>query len=154
MPKRLTASDRSSLIKLASNLQKGSEERKAILSGLKKTSAYDQDRAWTEGSGLKSTLHIRTQDGQAFKFSAQEILKSLRLPYVVGTRADAMPVVKHWVDDDLWHTLKGMLVLRDQADGSRVALSYTVEVNGGGRKPWSFDFVKDGERRVAPGKRF
>jgi hypothetical protein len=36
MPKRLTASDRSSLIRLASGLPKGSEERKAILAGLKK----------------------------------------------------------------------------------------------------------------------
>ena len=36
MPRRLTASDRTSLIRLASSLEKGSEERRAILSGLKK----------------------------------------------------------------------------------------------------------------------
>jgi hypothetical protein len=36
MPKTLTASDRSSLIKLAHSMEKGSEERKAILAGLKK----------------------------------------------------------------------------------------------------------------------
>ena len=33
--KKLTASDRSSLIKLASSLEKGSDERRAILAGLK-----------------------------------------------------------------------------------------------------------------------
>ena len=36
--KALTASDRKSLIKLASSLEKGSDERRAILSGLKKAS--------------------------------------------------------------------------------------------------------------------
>ena len=37
MSRTLTASDRSRLIRLASTLPKGSEERKAILSGLSKT---------------------------------------------------------------------------------------------------------------------
>ena len=37
MPRTLTASDRSSLIRLASTLEKGSEERRAILAGLKKS---------------------------------------------------------------------------------------------------------------------
>jgi hypothetical protein len=39
MAKSLTSSDRSSLIKLASQLPKGSDERRAILSGLGKVSA-------------------------------------------------------------------------------------------------------------------
>ena len=39
MPKSLTASDRSSLIKLAHSLEKGSDERKAILAGLKSSRA-------------------------------------------------------------------------------------------------------------------
>jgi hypothetical protein len=43
MPKSLTASDRSSLIKLAHSMEKGSEERKAILAGLKKVA---QETAW------------------------------------------------------------------------------------------------------------
>jgi|SaaInlV_200m_DNA_4_1039719.scaffolds.fasta_scaffold24874_2 hypothetical protein len=38
MSKSLTASDRSALIKLAHSLEKGSDERKAILAGLKKAS--------------------------------------------------------------------------------------------------------------------
>lgn len=37
MPRTLTASDRTSLIKLASTLPKGSEERRAILAGLEGT---------------------------------------------------------------------------------------------------------------------
>ena len=40
MPRNLTASDRKSLIRLASTLPKGSPQRKAILAGLKKTSGY------------------------------------------------------------------------------------------------------------------
>ena len=42
MSKILTASDRSILIKLASSMDKGSDERRAILSGLKRT-AYLED---------------------------------------------------------------------------------------------------------------
>jgi hypothetical protein len=42
MPRTLTASDRSALIRLASTLPKGSEERKAILSGLLKESKVRQ----------------------------------------------------------------------------------------------------------------
>lgn len=38
MPRTLTASDRSTLIKLASTMPKGSPERKAILAGLEKAS--------------------------------------------------------------------------------------------------------------------
>ena len=41
MSRKLTASDRKSLIRLASSLPKGSDERRAILSGLKK--ALDMD---------------------------------------------------------------------------------------------------------------
>jgi|APSaa5957512576_1039674.scaffolds.fasta_scaffold97196_1 hypothetical protein len=41
MPKPITASDRTALIKLASELPKGSDERKAILSGLKKAGYGD-----------------------------------------------------------------------------------------------------------------
>ena len=47
MPRSLTAADRSALIRLASTLPAGSEERKAILKGLVKTAGheweYDRD---------------------------------------------------------------------------------------------------------------
>jgi len=43
MPRHLTASDRKSLIRLASSLPQGSSQRRAILAGLKKTSAEE----WT-----------------------------------------------------------------------------------------------------------
>ena len=42
MSRALTASDRSSHIKLASSLEKGSEERRAILAGLKRTGGADK----------------------------------------------------------------------------------------------------------------
>jgi hypothetical protein len=55
MPKSLTAADRSSLIKLASSLEKGSEERKAILAGLAKVSYLG---AWAERIGLKGRYGV------------------------------------------------------------------------------------------------
>lgn len=45
MPRSLTAQDRSSLIRLASALPKGSPERKAILAGLSKVSAESFEEA-------------------------------------------------------------------------------------------------------------
>ena len=45
MPRNLTASDRSALIKLASTLPAGSPERKAILSGLKKATVSRAEEA-------------------------------------------------------------------------------------------------------------
>jgi len=151
MSKTLTASDRSALIRLASSLEKGSDERKAILAGLEK--AWGKDRAWTTGRGTDSTLHITTTDGQSFEFPVREMMKKLGLPYKVGTRADLMPVVSHYIDDDLWHTLKGVLVLRDQSNQSRVAINYEAQVDGGGVLPWRFEFKLGKVRVVAKGKR-
>ena len=47
MPKNLTATDRKALIRLASSLEKGSPERRAILSGLKRAAAF----RWHNGKG-------------------------------------------------------------------------------------------------------
>jgi hypothetical protein len=44
---KLTASDRSSLIKLASSLPKGSEERRVILLGLSKAAVSGMNDAWS-----------------------------------------------------------------------------------------------------------
>ena len=43
MPRKLTASDRKSLIRLASSLEKGSPERRAILSGLRLAAEFPKD---------------------------------------------------------------------------------------------------------------
>jgi len=53
MPKSLTASDRSALIRLASGLPKGSEERKAILAGLKGQMFEQYQRDWDLASALE-----------------------------------------------------------------------------------------------------
>ena len=57
MSRTLTASDRKSLIKLASAMSKGDPTRRAILSGLRKTS----NRPWTKGVTRRSY-----RDGRAF----------------------------------------------------------------------------------------
>ena len=62
----LIMSDRKALIRLASTLPKGSKERKAILTGLKKTAADWKRESWKGGSGkagadvvLKSSINGR-----------------------------------------------------------------------------------------------
>ena len=56
MPRNLSASDRSSLIRLASRLPAGSPQRKAILAGLSKTAAVKGDLYFEGGDGEKRTL--------------------------------------------------------------------------------------------------
>ena len=71
MAKPITASDRSRLIKLASGLPKGSDERKAILAGLRKTSgggigeftstdwrSYIDAQAWGDSDPLIATFDV------------------------------------------------------------------------------------------------
>jgi hypothetical protein len=80
MPRTLTASDRRSLIRLASTLPAGSPERKAILAGLKK-------------AGRKVSIHEYTpKRGDVF-----------RMPYSYGGREYALVKVSKdgWVEDGL-----------------------------------------------------
>lgn len=69
----LTASDRQSLIKLASGLPKGDETRKAILAGLKKT-------AYTEKGGLG--LRTVVSDIATAKYSIQSSPRASLIVYV------------------------------------------------------------------------
>lgn len=62
--RKLTASDRESLIKLASSLPKGDETRKAILSGLKTTS-------------VDKTASVLSTKARAVRDSMETILDSL-----------------------------------------------------------------------------
>jgi len=63
--KSLTAADRKSLIKLAATLEKGSPERQAILSGLKKAGSPDKGRLATEIlSGTLATLENNLMGGR------------------------------------------------------------------------------------------
>ena len=64
MPRSLTASDRSALIKLASSLPKGSPEKKAILAGLVKTSSDELDLDLiTGGDKEKEMAIVRAKPG-------------------------------------------------------------------------------------------
>ena len=79
MSRSLTASDRSSLIKLASDLPPGSAERKAILAGLKKA-----------GSLVKVIVY----GGKAYDYTAEEIQEMLKAPGVLADKyknADNLP---------------------------------------------------------------
>lgn len=65
MARTLTAADRKSLIRLASTLPKGSSERRAILSGLKKQARFDPDSdqdaeigSWIKKLEYWKALHI------------------------------------------------------------------------------------------------
>lgn len=71
MAKTLTASDRTTLIRLASTLDKGSPERKAILAGLKKTAS--------KTTTLKADLKLK--DGTVYtKGTRAEVFFSEREP--------------------------------------------------------------------------
>ena len=79
MSRTLTAQARSSLIKLASDLPKGSPERKAILAGLKKA-----------GSLVKVIVY----GGKAYDYTAEEIQEMLKAPGVLADKyknADNLP---------------------------------------------------------------
>ena len=58
MSRSLTASDRASLIKLASSLPKGSPERKAILAGLVKTSSDELDLDLITGGDKEKHMSV------------------------------------------------------------------------------------------------
>jgi len=64
MPRTLTAADRSALIRLASTLEKGSPERKAILAGLGKM-AYGWSRSEKE-LGRKAMAELGLTQGQMY----------------------------------------------------------------------------------------
>ena len=56
MAKTLTATDRSALIRLASTMEKGSEERKAILAGLKKVATISVPSHFRSRGDLRKFL--------------------------------------------------------------------------------------------------
>ena len=63
MPRTLTAADRSALIRLASTLPAGNEERKAILAGLQKQAGPDRSLMNKAHSLLeRGTKRLRTDD--------------------------------------------------------------------------------------------
>jgi len=120
----LTASDRSSLIRLASSLPKGSDERRAILAGLTKTSSIDWEslREWTDAilakypsvSGWKtwrepsagataSPKSWRDEESVSFAFhpSEEEYFRSGRptLWTTIGGVQTALPVAVRWTGD-------------------------------------------------------
>ncbi len=67
MPRKLTASDRKTLIRLASTLPKGSEERRAILAGLSRKAS--RKSGGHVGDSVKAMLegaHRSTVDAQKF----------------------------------------------------------------------------------------
>lgn len=68
MSRKLTASDRSALIRLASTLPAGSEERRAILAGLSKKA-----NAWPSG-----TLDLRSLGQKGLLQHAVDIVKRTR----------------------------------------------------------------------------
>lgn len=86
MTRKLTASDRRSLIRLASTLPKGSEERRAILSHLKKGMDFKRiDREMVNaakemGSLLagrpNAAIKIRDALGDPFKESARALFRA------------------------------------------------------------------------------
>ena len=75
MSRNLTASDRKNLIRLASQMEKGSPERRAILAGLKK-SAFG--RGWEKLGDAKRERGGRTPSGVPFAMLLEAADTSVR----------------------------------------------------------------------------
>ena len=88
MPRKLTASDRKNLIKLASSLPKGSPERKAILAGLKVSGS---NRSKTIGSWI---AQLRDWKRQAQR--AKDALRDMNRKYEGVDLYD----LRSWSEDD------------------------------------------------------
>jgi hypothetical protein len=89
---KLTASDRSAMIRLASSLPKGSDERRAILAGLKKTasgSLGDYLQEWLKEigkalGGQTETDAFSMKPGVYGAFEAGAVVKGIRLDFSKG----------------------------------------------------------------------
>ena len=121
--KTTASSDRTALIRLAATLPVGSEERKVILAGLKKTARYsardvanmDPDKA------MSAADDIRTQAGR----KAKEYLDSYRAD-AYEAHQETKALEKAWDKWD-WDALEGFNVLtKDEASFVKEVLaSYT-----------------------------
>jgi hypothetical protein len=92
MSRRLTASDRSALIRLASTLPVGSSERRAILAGLAGTQSHTASLSWREVVGVP--LDANTKRG------AQKWITSLRM-YILGDSEPSSPQRRKLIDEAL-----------------------------------------------------
>lgn len=86
MPQKLTATDRKSLIKLASSLPKGSEERRTILAGLSKSAAnlrqllsdFESGGPGGKDAAAELMIHLAKgliEDGDFYAKKAREVIK-------------------------------------------------------------------------------
>lgn len=66
MSRILTASDRKNLVRLASELPKGSPERKAILAGLQKAAGTATDKQ------VRYVLHLMSKNGYSTNWMSSE----------------------------------------------------------------------------------
>jgi len=106
MSRTLTASDRKSLIRLASTLPSGSAERKAILAGLKK-SASSKVAAMSSGVLADNLARlfmgdIRSAVRALSKFEGSSIVSSDPATYnrdFDGVSSDFYKVIRKWFPD-------------------------------------------------------
>lgn len=91
----LTATDRSALIRLASTLPKGSEERKAILAGLKEANKYPQCSGETGLAKVRCLIDATLNDSipDAMKKKRLHYLKTLNSRFEWGPRGSVYDLV-------------------------------------------------------------
>ena len=146
MPRTLTASDRSALIRLASSLPVGSVERKAILSGLSKQAKMVLHRAWRDtynklrAARLQAYIALVAKVGKVFASGdwKLDLQRSYISQYNEGSSDGAR--------------LEGMLYfedLRNEARGERETedwlesnLDYSYGLKNKGYGKWELDITE------------
>ena len=130
MPRKITASDRKNLIRLASQMEKGSPERKAILAGLK--SAYGDEKpveplnitAWVDNSPGRRPSRGAQWQKKSIRF-AEEIEEALSAAFEVLTSSALMRESPNsWRDVE--EILKRKGELREYRPYIRMAQKYSL----------------------------
>ena len=150
MARTLTASDRSRLIRLASDLPKGSEERRAILSMISRVASTTRQgggipsnaprqvkkvsEAWV-GSALKAAEEAIAEDGETGSDAADtlsfwknrlyvsEDMRNGRQAWSVGDNYDRSPSLIYYPDTDEWFYMRSYGSEKPIRGGFREALA-------------------------------
>ena len=132
MSRKLTASDRTRLIRIASEMPAGSDERKAILSGLAKSAA--SDRSANYDREILALIHEERRVKHSWEREVSKAYNTLNNAdegYLVGEETDDIDAIRE----------AGRLI--DTVVHGQIAVywnpSHLTLVGGGDGGPWAVD---------------
>lgn len=125
MPKALTASDRSALIRLASTLPAGSGERRAILAGLKQARAPRENQ--TAGR-LSADMRKREDEIEFLSSAGGKVLKTYRSVWMEAARlAETYEGSPSYFPDHDWGVEQDQWEITNQLGMRAAALRQTAQ---------------------------